>query len=265
MRGLLWPRKDMGLASLYRTAVMRDGPVGYWRLSDTGSTAVAEVGPSGTYIANARWGIPGAIADDANMAAETTAGADRVDVAGFSVPTAAITIEVWMYPIGIADQIFIRVGDSPNHLRMFVAGEPRLSLNLSGIQRWLGDAGTTAIARPRQNAWHYIVGTYDGAAMNLYLNGRPAVAPAAFTGAVVGGSVTVQIGNWSLGSFDFVGRMDEVAIYDYALTPAQILNHYRLGAGWAAVASPQSWITGALHPADDPIIGTRWRPITVRA
>src|SRR5205085_11392652 len=52
----------------YSAAVLAAGPVGYWRLGDTGSVAV-DAGPNGlngSYIGNPTRGVPGALVGDSN-------------------------------------------------------------------------------------------------------------------------------------------------------------------------------------------------------
>src|SRR5262245_12343045 len=57
---------DVGGASAYRALIMADGPVAYYRLSDTGGVAIDETGAhNGTYIGTVSHG-PGAIAGDSN-------------------------------------------------------------------------------------------------------------------------------------------------------------------------------------------------------
>lgn len=91
-----------------------------------------------------------------------------------------------------------------------------------------GDFGTTT--------WVHLVGTYDGSKWNLYRNGTQIASTAAPVGAV-----SVPDGDWAVGSSGngwsepFLGGIDEVAIYDRALTPSQVQAHYQ-----AATTSAQT-------------------------
>jgi serine/threonine protein kinase len=84
------------------------------------------------------------------------------------------------------------------------------------------------------NEWHHIAGTYDGARLQLYLDGRPAGKPVEHTGPI---SPMLANGFLSIGSEDgpalpghkgryFKGRIDEIAIYSRALSAAEIGNLY---------------------------------------
>ena len=87
--------------------------------------------------------------------------------------------------------------------------------------------------------WVHLVGTYDGAQWNLYRNGILVAEQPSPTGAVA-----VPDGNWAVGSTgmgwtnDFAGTIDEVAIYDKALSASQIAAHYVVGtAGTTALTA----------------------------
>lgn len=74
--------------------------------------------------------------------------------------------------------------------------------------------------------WTHLVGTYDGTSWNLYRNGALVASTPDSIGAV-----TVDNAGWALGSTgngwgdNFQGAIDEVAIYNYALSPAQVAAH----------------------------------------
>src|SRR5213078_4654919 len=73
------------------------------------------------------------------------------------------------------------------------------------------------------NTWAHLAFTYDGATMRLYVNGTQ-VASRAQTGAIQTSTNPLQIGGDSLYGQYFAGRIDEVRIYNRALSAAQIQN-----------------------------------------
>lgn len=76
--------------------------------------------------------------------------------------------------------------------------------------------------------WWHLVGVWDGSYIKLYVNGV-LKASAAFSGPMPAASGPVSIGHhWYNGIRDewYIGYMDEIAIYDYALTDQQVLEHY---------------------------------------
>ena len=73
----------------------------------------------------------------------------------------------------------------------------------------------------------YVVGTYDGAELQLYVNGR-LVASSRTTGRIDRTPASLEIGSY-VGHAIWDGTIDEVAIYDRALAPSLIGARYRLG------------------------------------
>src|SRR5919205_3175222 len=97
---------------------------------------------------------------------------------------------------------------------------------------WDGSTETISSASSyNDGSWHHVVATQDGSGMALYVDGAPVGTDPA-TGHVP------YWGNWHIGSGNlsgwpsepsstaFSGWLDEVAVYDYALTQAQVTAHY---------------------------------------
>jgi hypothetical protein len=80
--------------------------------------------------------------------------------------------------------------------------------------------------------WIYLVGTFDGANWNLYRNGSLVANQASTTGAL-----PVDLGDWAIGSTgegwadNFNGAIDEVAVYNTALSASQVSAHYEAAKG----------------------------------
>ena len=90
--------------------------------------------------------------------------------------------------------------------------------------------------------WIHLAGTYDGAKWRLYRNGVQVASSAAAIGAL-----PVINGDWAIGSTgngwasNYAGGVDEVAIYDKALSPSTLATHYLMGkAGTAAITITRS-------------------------
>ncbi len=69
--------------------------------------------------------------------------------------------------------------------------------------------------------WTHLAGTYDGATLRLYVNGEQ-VATRAQTGAIQASEGVLRIGGNSVKGQYFRGRIDEIRIYDKALTATEI-------------------------------------------
>lgn len=148
--------------------------------------------------------------------------------------------------------VFLRV-DGPNPYSYTVG----VSTNSDGTGDQLSTATFPAPASDFDgNTWVYLAGTYDGTKWNLYRNGAPVASSAPGVGAL-----PVDLGDWAVGSIgngwanNFAGVVDEVAIYDTALTPAQIAAHYGAAASSPLTISRSggsvtvNWSSGTLQAA----------------
>ena len=71
------------------------------------------------------------------------------------------------------------------------------------------------------NTWTHLAVTYDGATLRLYVNGVQ-VSSKAQTGNLVTSTHPLQIGGDSIYGQYFQGTIDEVRIYNQALSPSEI-------------------------------------------
>ncbi|MHC4911005.1 MAG: Ig-like domain-containing protein, partial [Planctomycetota bacterium] len=76
------------------------------------------------------------------------------------------------------------------------------------------------IAPPAVGTWSHLAVTFDGLQMTYYLNGS-AVAVASTTGPIQASTLPLWIGNNSYGE-GFIGRIDEVRVYDRSLELLEI-------------------------------------------
>jgi hypothetical protein len=82
----------------YRSTVLADGPMAYWRMGDTGggwADETGSVGP-GTWSGSKHQGQPGAIAGDTDTATSLDAGASVYIDPNTALSTAQFTAESWV-------------------------------------------------------------------------------------------------------------------------------------------------------------------------
>jgi len=94
--------------------------------------------------------------------------------------------------------------------------------NAAGGSAWAG--GTTYLL---DNQWHYVVGTYDNSFIRIYVDGS-LQGSTALSGNINNIIDNVLIGRRPEGEF-FNGLMDEVMIFNRALSPAEINASYNAG------------------------------------
>jgi hydrogenase maturation factor HypE len=71
------------------------------------------------------------------------------------------------------------------------------------------------------SAWTHLAATYDGATLRLYVNGTQ-VAAKALTGSLAAGTQPLRIGGNGVWGEWFAGQLDEIRVYDRALTAAEV-------------------------------------------
>jgi hypothetical protein len=77
------------------------------------------------------------------------------------------------------------------------------------------------------NNWRHVVGTYDGSNIKLYIDGVQSGANVAETRKINYTTANLYVGSFDGSSgFNFNGTIDDVRIYNYSLSPQQILSLY---------------------------------------
>jgi hypothetical protein len=92
---------------------------------------------------------------------------------------------------------------------------PAVHVDIGGEQR---ARGTTQLPL---NVWTHLAATYDGATLRLYVNGTQ-VSSKAQTGAATATTGALKLGGNAVWGEWYAGLMDDVRVYDRALTTAEI-------------------------------------------
>ena len=134
--------------------------------------------------------------------------------------TSAMTLEAWVFPTAVSsswrDVIF--KGDDNYYL---MATSANVSRPVAGgiFSGSYGEAfGTSALPT---NAWAHLAATYDGATLRLFVNGVQ-VGSKTQTGTLATSSNPLNVGGDTFYNQYFAGRVDDVRIYNRALTLAEI-------------------------------------------
>lgn len=218
---------DSTPGDVYAAAVRRHNPLAYWRFDDTRTPTALDAsgqGHHGTYAAVAL-GRPGAVGDG-NTAVEllNTFGA-QIDMGqGFGFEgNAAFTIEMWLNP-GKPSGILVGKNDFNTKTSLYDGW----LIYYYETQTMLRRAAENFPAPPIPvGEYSHVVATYDGVTVVVYINGSgtsyttSTPMPSATSPFLVGRQA---MGQWA----PYVGLIDELAIYDIALTPSEVAEHYRI-------------------------------------
>lgn len=230
----------------YAQLVLADNPVGYWPLNETGGATAYDwaAGRDGVYHAT-QLGQPGHRLVDTHTAARFGFLAAQNSYVGSipmdfgSAPNQSLTVEAWVKSTSLpaSDAGLITKGTG--------AGGEQFNLDCGGPGRAFRffvrkDDGGTVIAAgnvPPNNQWQHVVGVLNRSAgyVALYVNGISNAAANNFptepfrgllrsTNAMTIGSRQEGAGAYN---FQFKGYMQDVAVYDHALSPARILAHFQ--------------------------------------
>jgi hypothetical protein len=206
----------------YVSAVLADGPVGYWSLEEkAGTTAIDNSASSlnGTYN-GPTLGQSGAMPLYAPLFDGANDYVQIADAAPLDVTD--LTLEAWISWNGTSGERVILNKES-TYMFAVKNGAFQAAVEASGPGSWFW-VGTQPIS---MNTWTHVVATYDSSTgiLSTYVNGVLDTAMFNQGGAVLANNNPLQIGKRSIGSF-FGGGIDEVAVYDSVLTPTQIAAHY---------------------------------------
>jgi hypothetical protein len=205
------------------------GLVSYWRLDEASAPFKDTIGTNNLVIGNGTTtNVSGAIVGDANGARSFTSASneylDKFNPTGLPTGSSAWTMEAWVkLTTSQTDGNVIAWGN--------VVDNQAMGMQINGQALILNDYSSAAPSfggSLNDNNWHYIAISYPGSGTTFYgyIDGKPAPTPTVTARTPNMGSNLLEIGGWN-GYFN--GGIDEPAIYNVALTPAQVWQHYYLG------------------------------------
>jgi hypothetical protein len=215
-------------SATYFGTVRADLPVSYWRLGETSGTIAGDitVANPGTYNGPPTLGAASLVGSDQVDPAVGFDGAGddvRVGQSGSLDLSGALTLEALVKPTSLPAAGSSRSIVAKTGAYALVLNGPTLELTIYqlGVARRLqAPAGTIVAGRT-----YHVAGTFDGVTQRLYVNGRQ-VASAALSGVADTTIAGLRIGSWDGAQQFFVGTIDEVALFNKALSAAQVAAHF---------------------------------------
>jgi PKD repeat protein len=137
-----------------------------------------------------------------------------------------MTLEAWVYPLSQSNGgNTIILKEAPGAEVYALYSEEDVNLPVSYINNG-SYRNVTGPNRLPANTWTHLVATYDGSYQRLYVNGVQ-VAQKAQSGQIQQSSGVLRIGGNSVWGEYFDGYIDEVRIYNRALTATEVSNNMK--------------------------------------
>jgi hypothetical protein len=136
--------------------------------------------------------------------------------------TNAMTLEAWVRPTTVSNYRTVLVKETAGNLVYALYASS--TFGGSGVQRpsaWIFADGLGPTTALPVNTWSHIATTYDRTNWRFYVNGVQ-VATRAYTPAIQASTGALRIGGNSIWSEWFAGQIDEVRVYDRALSAAEV-------------------------------------------
>ncbi len=220
----------------YAAAILKDHPVGWYRLSDSEGYAqavlsdiptsgfwrlngdVTDSGPSlhnGASNPTITFGIAGPLSDGSTAAHfDGTAYVDATTTA----PGTNWTIEAWVRRTA-APGAAIEVVSITGVLELYGSADTVLRL-------YAGSVLITGNRNVMDSAWHHVMVICNGTNTKMFVDG--AQDGATYAGTINIGVGSIRIGAYYGGGFNWNGDLSNVAMYNYGLSAQQLANHYAL-------------------------------------
>jgi hypothetical protein len=199
-------------------------PVAAYSFDAGSGTTLADVtgnGNTGT-ITGATWSTAGknggALSFDGTSDWVTIADAAGLDL------TTGMTLEAWVNPQRLQSNwrlVAVKEGTGVLAYALYANSDtkrPRGAVRAGGTESDV--RGPAALG---QNAWTHVAATYDGATLRLFVNGAE-VATRSVTGAIATTNGPLRIAGSSIRAEWYKGLIDDLRLYNRALTAAEIQN-----------------------------------------
>ena len=213
----------------YAATVLADEPVAYWRFEEqsgivaaddsgrdrpavyvNGPSFAADVGMDGTGRA---------------LSIHDTDEGVRADYAPWT-DLSALTVEVWVQPSTVTSTEGMIIVDKGSTWNLFLDPQGRPAFQFPGNVPPEALSATPLVA----GETYHLAATFGSGVMRLYVNGALVSEASGLAPSIPSNPTQIHVGRGlSAGRFGVRGVIDEVALYDRALSADAVLRHYDAG------------------------------------
>ena len=149
---------------------------------------------------------------------------DRVDVpdAASLDLTTGMTLSAWIRPASASTEWrTVIMKERPSNLAYALYGSGDRGAPEAWVTRTPPEVGVPASSAVPPATWHHLAATYDRANLRIYLDGVQVGTPA-LTGSIGVSANPLRIGGNAIWGENFAGLIDDVRVFNRALTPAEL-------------------------------------------
>ncbi len=219
---------------IMREYVDGPAPVGYWKMDDMSGTTVVDSSGSGndlTFTNSPAWITIGKFGSAVDFSA-ANANLRNDSINEINSPVGSISYWLWFEDKDLSQGIFDYIEDGSNALRIQVSSGNNIQIDINDdgdlkvrVNYDLDNLGDFT------NQWLHFMWTNDDTEIKLYINGiERTLSEAQYISGWwtdhLQDPISIVLGYMSA---EFTGKMDEVKMYDYALTSRQVAQEYNGG------------------------------------
>ena len=227
-----------------QSTLISSGLVGYWTFDGkntnwaSGTTADASSnGNTGSLISMSTSTSP--VLGKIGQAMSFNGTSQYVSTGIYSIYAAPYTISAWIKPSATqtAGLVAQRNGCGPGNESYILTMESNV------LKLYAGNVSTAQTGTIQNNVWTHVVGIYNGSTLQLYVNGAQSGTPTAATPASSATATQIGKDGGTCTSY-FRGSIDDVRIYNRALSATEIQKLYQAGTGVTLDTSNPQALTG---------------------
>jgi hypothetical protein len=210
------------------TFINNTGLVGSWHLNEGSGAAVSDMSGSnnnGTISGTNYWNASGKFGSTFSGNG-TNLNVVNIPNSTSLSPTTAITIETWvkLNTSGVKE-IIGKNNASSNTIAAYelYQANQKFSFKLfkaGALTQWTTNTDVSL------GTWHHVLATWDGSFAKIYVDGVLDMTPASYTGSIDTTTGPLTIGAYGDGQYPINGNVDEVKIYNRALSAVEIAFRY---------------------------------------
>jgi len=155
-----------------------------------------------------------------------SSGVSVTDTSGLDMSSGGFSVAAWIYWTGSGTQDYI-VDKSGKYTLSLNAGNPQFSV------------GSVFVASPGPvlppNAWYFLVGTYSGGTVQLYINSKYVASSTSATQPTPGGNLEFGCSSSCSSTYSFSGQISNIQIYNTSLSANEVQALYSESIGGAPV------------------------------